>query len=54
MEIVDTGSGIPIVLLHAATGHSAMWEHQFPAFTAAGYRCIAFDRSAVDFASGEK
>ncbi|HTM60661.1 MAG TPA: alpha/beta hydrolase [Burkholderiales bacterium] len=53
MEIVDTGSGIPIVLLHAATGHSAMWEHQFPAFTAAGYRCIAFDRSAVDFASDQ-
>jgi len=53
MEIVDTGSGIPIVLLHAATGHSAMWEHQFPAFTAAGYRCIAFDRTTGAFASDQ-
>ena len=30
-----------------------MWEHQFPAFTAAGYRCIAFDRSADGFASDQ-
>lgn len=51
MDIVDRGSGIPVVFLHAATGHSAMWEHQFPAFTAAGFRCIAFDRTADGFAS---
>lgn len=53
MDIVDTGSGTPVMLLHAATGHSAMWEHQLPAFTAAGYRCIAFDRSADGFASDQ-
>ena len=53
MHIVDTGSGTPVVFLHAATGHSAMWEHQLPAFTAAGYRCIAFDRSAEGFASDQ-
>lgn|SRR3989441_3099571 len=47
------GAGTPVVFLHAATGHSAMWEHQFPAFTAAGYRCIAFDRSAEGFASDQ-
>ena len=42
---VDTGgTGIPIVLLHAATGSSAVWEHQVPAFTKAGYRVIAYDR----------
>jgi len=53
MDIVDTGSGTPVVFLHAATGHSAMWQHQFPAFTAAGYRCIAFDRAADGFASDQ-
>ena len=39
---VDSGgSGVPIVFLHAATGSSRVWEHQIPAFTAAGYRFIA-------------
>lgn len=51
--MIDTGAGTPVVFLHAATGHSAMWEHQLPAFTAAGYRCIAFDRSAEGFASDQ-
>jgi pimeloyl-ACP methyl ester carboxylesterase len=41
----DTGgSGIPVVFLHANTGSSRVWEYQIPAFTAAGYRVIAFDR----------
>lgn len=41
----DTGgSGTPVVLLHAATGSSRVWEYQIPAFTAAGYRVIMFDR----------
>src|SRR5580700_5667353 len=41
----DTGGGgVPIILLHAATGSSRVWEHQIPAFTSAGYRVIAFDR----------
>ena len=53
MDLVDIGRGTPVVLLHAATGHSAMWDHQLPAFTAAGYRCIAFDRSAEGFASDQ-
>jgi pimeloyl-ACP methyl ester carboxylesterase len=30
--------------MHAATGSSRVWEYQIPAFTAAGYRVIAFDR----------
>ena len=38
------GSGIPVILLHAATGSTRSWEHQIPAFTAAGYRCITYDR----------
>jgi len=41
----DTGgTGVPVVLLHAATGNSLFWEYQLPAFTAAGYRVVAYDR----------
>ena len=41
----DTGGdGIPVIFLHAATGTTDCWIHQLPAFTAAGYRCIAYDR----------
>src|SRR5580658_2384530 len=41
----DTGgTGVPVILLHAATGSSRVWEYQFPALAAAGYRVIAFDR----------
>jgi pimeloyl-ACP methyl ester carboxylesterase len=38
------GDGVPVVFLHAATGSSRVWEHQETAFTAAGYRVIAYDR----------
>lgn len=42
---LDTGgSGAAVILLHAATGSSRVWDYQIPAFTAAGYRVIAFDR----------
>jgi len=41
----DTGgSGPAVVLLHARTGAAAMWQRQLAAFSAAGYRCIAYDR----------
>ncbi len=41
----DTGgSGVPVILLHANTGSSRVWEYQISAFVAAGYRVIAFDR----------
>lgn len=40
----DTGGGVPVVFVHAATGNSQVWEYQLPAFTAAGYRVIAYDR----------
>ena len=41
----DTGGGgIPIVLMHAATGSVRSWDQQTPAFVKAGYRVIAFDR----------
>ena len=47
------GGGVPVVFLHAATGSIRMWEHQLPAFAAAGYHVIAYDRrgygrSAID------
>src|SRR3954469_1310819 len=38
------GTGVPLVLMHAATGSTRSWEHQTPAFIKAGYRVIAFDR----------
>jgi pimeloyl-ACP methyl ester carboxylesterase len=38
------GNGVPVVFLHSNTGSSRNWEHQVPAFTAAGFRFIAVDR----------
>jgi pimeloyl-ACP methyl ester carboxylesterase len=41
----DTGGdGIPVVLLHAGVGSGRVWEHQIPAFAAAGYRLIGYSR----------
>ena len=44
MKHVESGSGTPVVFLHAGSGNSRMWEHQLAPFTAAGYRFIAYDR----------
>jgi pimeloyl-ACP methyl ester carboxylesterase len=45
LSYIDSGgTGVPIVLMHAATGSSRVWEYQLPALTAAGYRVIAYDR----------
>jgi pimeloyl-ACP methyl ester carboxylesterase len=42
---VDSGGhGIPVVFMHAASGTCESWEPQLPAFTAAGYRGITYDR----------
>ncbi|MFQ6029291.1 MAG: alpha/beta fold hydrolase [Dehalococcoidia bacterium] len=38
------GSGTPVILLHAASGTCDSWGYQLPAFTAAGYRCISYER----------
>ena len=38
------GPGTPVVFLHAASGTCEGWSQQLPAFTSAGYRCIAYDR----------
>lgn len=41
----DTGgAGAPVIFLHAASGTCESWVYQVPAFTAAGYRCVAYDR----------
>jgi pimeloyl-ACP methyl ester carboxylesterase len=41
----DTGgNGAPAVFMHAASGTCESWVHQLPAFTAAGYRCLTYDR----------
>jgi pimeloyl-ACP methyl ester carboxylesterase len=41
----DTGgTGTPVIFLHAASGTSESWVYQVPAFAAAGYRCITYDR----------
>ncbi len=41
----DTGgNGVPVVLMHAASGTCESWIYQLPVFTAAGYRCISYDR----------
>ena len=46
MKHVESGSGTPVVFLHAGSGNSRMWEHQLAAFAVAGYRFIAYDRRA--------
>ena len=41
----DTGgNGVPIVLLHPATGSALIWSYQQPVFAKAGYRVIAYSR----------
>src|SRR4029450_11582126 len=39
-----SGTGTPVIFLHAASGTSESWVYQLPVFTAAGYRCITYDR----------
>lgn len=38
------GDGAPVIFLHAASGACEGWIYQRPAFSSAGYRCIAYDR----------
>src|SRR5206468_2204231 len=41
----DTGGqGVPIVLLHPATGSGLIWGYQQPVFAKAGYRVIGYSR----------
>ena len=41
------GDGVAVVLLHAASGNSLLWEHQIPALSEAGYRVLAIDYRGV-------
>ncbi len=38
------GTGVPIVLLHPASGSALIWLYQQPVFARAGYRVIAYSR----------
>ena len=38
------GTGTPVVLVHGWPLSSRMWEGQVNALTAAGYRCVSYDR----------
>jgi pimeloyl-ACP methyl ester carboxylesterase len=40
----DLGKGPTVLLVHAWSLHSGMWEYQVAALRDAGYRCIAIDR----------
>ena len=40
----DTGTGRPVVLVHGWPLSHRMWESQVNALTAAGFRCVAYDR----------
>src|SRR5687768_12210863 len=40
----DIGEGPVVVLLHGWPLSHLMWEGQITALTAAGYRCVAYDR----------
>ena len=48
----DTGGDDPpVIFLHAFTGTAGCWVHQLPTFTAAGYRCITYDRRTWGFST---
>jgi len=46
------GNGTPVVLLHAASGNSLLWNHQFVALAQAGFRAIAIDYRGVGIPAG--
>jgi len=51
--MLDRGTGVPIVFLHAGSGNAALWQAQLDFFAAAGYRCIAYDRRGRAAAADE-
>jgi pimeloyl-ACP methyl ester carboxylesterase len=51
--MVDRGTGVPIVFLHAGSGSAALWQGQIDFFADAGYRCIAYDRRGRAAAADE-
>jgi pimeloyl-ACP methyl ester carboxylesterase len=43
VNVVEIGSGRPVVLIHGHSGAWQNWLEQLPVLAAAGYRAIAFD-----------
>ncbi len=43
LNVVDEGSGPPVLLLHGFPDSSHLWRHQMPALAQAGFRAIAPD-----------
>jgi pimeloyl-ACP methyl ester carboxylesterase len=43
LNVIDEGSGAPVLMLHGFPDGSRAWRHQIPALTAAGFRCIVPD-----------
>ena len=43
LNVLDEGSGAPVLLLHGFPDSSRLWRHQTPALVEAGYRVIAPD-----------
>ena len=43
IEVTDSGSGNPVVLLHGFPDSGRMWRHQVAALTDAGFRTIVPD-----------
>ena len=44
LDVVDLGSGPPVVLAHGFPELSYSWRHQVPALAAGGYRVLAPDQ----------
>jgi pimeloyl-ACP methyl ester carboxylesterase len=41
---IQSGTGLPVVFLHAGVADRRMWTSQVEAVTAAGFRAVAYDR----------
>jgi pimeloyl-ACP methyl ester carboxylesterase len=50
--MLDRGTGVPIVFLHAGSGNSSLWSEQVELFSAS-HRCIAYDRRGHAAAADE-
>src|SRR5262245_19665190 len=51
--MIDRGTGVPVVFLHAGSGNAALWQGKVELFQGAGYRCIAYDRHGRASAADE-
>lgn len=49
LRYIDTGHGIPVVLLHGLGASMYAWRKNIPSVAAAGFRVIAFDNRGFGF-----